>query len=698
MKYEDRGRPRAGIVAALSGLRSEASPACGEFPDLALLGKLAASWDFGLVQLLPVNDTGSTPSPYMALSAFALHPLFISLGALPEAAPEGPAAPIVKKAQVRARKRRDEERLDYGSYYDEKLRVLRDVFDLAYGTGIADPGSARDLDRALAGIQGYPDWLEANAWVKPYAIFSELKRREGGKPWWEWSSHSTVTTATLTTLWSEPELVPGTRFNAWLQFRAEEQFGAATQSLRAGGIELLGDIPILIAKDSADVWADRAIFRLDVSAGSPPDGENPLGQSWGFPAYNWRELEARNYDFWRKRLAVAARHYSAYRIDHVLGFFRLWTSGARERNAWLGHFLPTLPVSRAELAALGFDDGRVRWLSRPHLPLSALRDAAGGNGQSLDRAISTLLDRIGNEELFLFRADILGEEDIHARLGDLPGQLCECLCRAWRDRALLEIAPDSFVATPAWRDSTSGRSLSGGERDALGRLVETRGSESMGLHEGNGRKILEVLTASSDMLATAEDLGGIPPYVPRVLESLDILGLRVQRWTRRWNERGQPFVPLSDYPEASVACPSVHDSSSLRQWWEREADQEAVWSCAAEALGLVSGNPPPLLGCAEARFLNEALASSASRIVVFPIQDLLAMSGAWRGPDPAAERVNVPGTDNAWNWGYRIPGTLEGITADGSLAEAARAVAGRRRGQAPGRTGATVDDRRTLPA
>lgn len=663
MRFANPERPRTGLVVALSALRSEASPACGEYPDLLLLGDLARTWGFDLVQLLPLNDTGGMNSPYMALSAFALHPLYIRLADLPEAAR---APDIVGKARRLAEAHAGIARLAYHEYLSAKLDLLERLFISAY--------SGPDLDARLAALPGFEAWMRANPWVRPFAVFAELKRREGQGPWWSWSAHREPGPEGVDRLWAAPELRSGSRFRAWLQFAADTQFAAASRALAAKGVELLGDIPILIGKDSADVWAQRSLFRLEVSAGSPPDGDNPSGQNWGFPVWDWEELERRGHDFWRQRLSVASRYYSAYRIDHVLGFFRIWTTGAREAEAWLGSFSPTLPIRREELARLGLDQGRITWLSKPHVREEALRAAAGGDEAAAARAASLVLERIGGETLFLFRREIAGSLDIVERLADVDGGVRDFLLASWKDRCLLEIEEGRFVPTWNYGGTSSWSSLSAEEKGLLQGLFEARRRDSEALHETRGRELLRSLASFTDMLPTAEDLGGIPPYVPRVLAELGILGLRVWRWTRRWEEGGQPFVEAGAYPRDSVVCPSVHDSSSLREWWEGEADRPLAWAWVCRSLGRPETRAPERLGTEETRLLLEALSRCASRIAVFPLQDLLAMSEEFRPSDPASERVNVPGTDNPWNWGWRMPATLEELSRDPRLAASARSL------------------------
>ena len=181
------------------------------------------------------------------------------------------------------------------------------------------------------------------------------------------------------------------------------------------------------------------------------------------------------------------------------------------------------------------------------------------------------------------------------------------------------------------------------------------------------------------MLPCAEDLGSVPDCVPRVLGELGILGLRVLRWTRDWGRAGQPYVELANYPRLTVACPSVHDSSSLREWWEKEADRGQVWAFVSRALGKNLGEAPEKASPTVVSAILQAMARSGSAIAVYPIQDLLALGERWRPADPSLERVNVPGTYNEWNWGWRLPATLEELTADTGLALAAKKVAAARK-------------------
>lgn len=642
-------RRLAGLAVPVSALWTGESVGCGEFPDLKPLGRWCASAGLGIIQLLPVNDTGSHASPYFALSAFALHPMLIRLQDLPE-------ADSVKKEIDAARKALGSGgRVRYREVLEAKTRILRLAWERNAGK--------------LSGSRELAAWMKANPWIRQYAPFKAFKAANADRGWKEWRSNRDPSRADIDAAWADKARLPELLFHAWTQMRASEQFLDAAGELRKLDIVLKGDLPILLNEDSADIWGSRGLFRTDRVAGAPPDGGNPLGQNWGFPVYDWDAMAKEGHAFWKDRLAQAEKYYGAYRIDHVLGFFRIWTVSARDSSGYLGRYEPGREIPRARLAALGFGPDRIRWLSLPHVRGQALRDAAGPEA---DEAVERALERLGNEDLYLFSDCISGERD----LWELPlaHRTKDFLCRAWRDRVLLEVEEGRFVFTPRHWEAQAWGTLSDQERGALSRIKEEKDAEAAAAWEENGRTLLGMLAQSSAMLPCAEDLGSIPDCVPPVLDELGILGLRVLRWTRRWKEEGQPYIRPEDYPEKSVCTLSVHDSSSLRGWWEREGPHDGLY----RALG-GQGECPAKCGPGTAEFLMTRMAACRSRLFIPALQDWLALSAEWTSDDPDEERVNVPGVDDERNWSYRMPRKLEELLADETLREAARRVSAARR-------------------
>jgi 4-alpha-glucanotransferase len=651
---------RIGVVVPVGALRGKDGGGVGEYLDLIEFSAFCVETGIGLIQILPVNDTGYESSPYSALTAFALHPLYIRLGDLEE------AAPLMDKIAGLGRQFDGEKRFPYYRILRAKMEILREMYAACQPAIIQDAESGK-----LAA------WIKENPWVVSYAVFRRLKEAHGEKSWKEWDAETGTGTkdirARIEKLWADPKLRVEHVFWAWLQRALDSQFSRAAKVVRDAGILLEGDLPILMNEDSCDVWANRNIFCLELSAGAPPDMYSPEGQNWGFPIYNWEEQAKDNYAWWRSRLGVAGKYYDAYRIDHVLGFFRIWASSRADNSSALGRFVPYFPVMRKDLEQLGFDGERIRWLSRPHVPTGEVWDALNGGAPGQDmsaeagRVFSRALEQISGEELWLFRADISGEKDIYAL--DLHPAAASFLARAWHNRLFLEYEKDCFV--PVWycRTSRAWASLSEEEKEALEELLEKRRVESEKCWEKEGEKLLSVLIESSSMLPCAEDLGAVPACVPKVLTKLKILGLRVVRWFRRWDEQYQPYVPFESYPELSVCTTSVHDSSTMREWWDREADQEVF----SGFLGVPS--LPRVYNPGTAKIVLKHAAAAASRFRVFQIQDLLDLSSKWYNSDSAFDRINVPGIANEFNWTYRLPAPLSGILADNDLVHSVRELA-----------------------
>ncbi len=658
MRYRHGDMRLSGVVVPLSAIRTESSPGCGEYPDLAAFGALAARWGIELIQLLPIQDTGAQRSPYSALSAFALHPLYIRIQDLPElggrsfaaGVSSAVAADIVQAADLLRVAHSGAETVPHEDILAAKLTLLERVW-------LETETESRRVELDA--------WIASHPWILKYAAFVELKRRNAGLPWWNWAEEfKNPREGEIDSLWRNSDFTGQLRFHAWVQMRADEQMRRAAQSLAALGIELMGDIPILMNEDSAEVWADRSLFRMGLIAGAPPDMYSTLGQNWGFPIYDWTAQAGDGFSFWKSRLKAADAYYSAYRIDHVLGFFRIWALSDRDRTGYLGHFVPDIPASLWELRDRGFSDGRIRWLSRPHVRSEWLTEnLPKGRFQTV---VDSALDRVGSEDLFLFKPDIRGEKDIgNLGLDELTTDLLE---RAWRDRTLYEFEPGNFVLSWNHVDTTAWASLSGDERGSLAELFERKRIESEVRWAAEGERILRALADSVPMLACAEDLGSVPDCVPLTLEKLGILGLRVLRWTRRWSEPGSPYVAPTEYPELSVACPSVHDSTCLREWWEKEAERETLWKDAAMWLGMEARPCPESLDPESADVILSAMAKAASRIVVYPVQDLLALTGTFRNEDQSKERINVPGTTGGRNWVYRMEAPVSALEADMELA------------------------------
>ncbi|MDR1931545.1 MAG: 4-alpha-glucanotransferase [Spirochaetales bacterium] len=637
MDFPGFSHPMTGVAVPVSALRSKKSFGIGEFSDLPALGKFCRGAGLDLIQILPVNDTGSQPSPYSALSAFALHPVYINLDSLPEL-----SAALRKEIKKAAKEYEAAPRVSFFHIWQTKTDFLRRIYTQSAGEILQNP----ELKK----------WITRNPWIKPYALFCLLKEKNGGASWTRWEDLKNVSESDIAGAWKGKSGKTDLVFYAWVQMRLEEQLRAAALELDKMGVLLKGDLPILMSEDSADVWAHPDFFINSLHAGAPPDMYSPIGQNWGFPVYNWETQSKNGYSWWKERLRRAGLFYHAYRIDHVLGFFRIWAIPAEEREGVLGYFKPSRYISRAELEAAGFDAGRIRWMSRPHVAGAGIRGLFGDGGRTIQEK---LFQQLGNEDLYLFRENV--SESFIESLG-LPEDQSRAVLSFYQDRMFIEAEPGMFA--PAWfRDKSKAyASLSDGEKNTLNQIIACYFRDSQDIWAKQGEALLGFMKDASSMLACAEDLGVVPDSVPAILGKLGILGLKIPRWVKRYNEAGEPFIPPAEYPRLTVCAASVHDTTTVREWWETETGRAEFW----KALGL-KDKPPADYSPAAAEKVFEGLLGADSVLVVFQLQDFLALEEGFRAAGAADERINVPGTVADTNWSYRIPFLLEELSAAESL-------------------------------
>ena len=408
----------SGIAVPVGALRTKNSCGTGEFLDLKKLADFCSVSGISLIQILPVNDTGTESSPYSALSAFALHPIYISLKAVKGSEDfEGDIKSLKKKYD-------SEKRFSYREVRQEKLGILRKIFEKNYPTIKTDANLTK--------------WIKDNPWVKFYSVYMGFKARYNEASWKEWApKDQKLSEKEIMELWADSKKESDNLFSAWIQYNLDLQFSEAAKYIRKKGIILKGDIPIMMNEDSCDAWAYPRYFRDDLRAGCPPDGFNPLGQNWGFPIYNWKNLEEDDFSWWKNRLKTASKYYQAFRIDHVLGFFRIWAISERDYTGYCGYPDPSAPITAEELERTGFSGDRLRWISVPHIPTSAVQNVLQRNYQEAVNCLNKVASRLNGEELWLFKDSIKGEKDIYST--DLPDPVKNELANQWRDRLLVKI-------------------------------------------------------------------------------------------------------------------------------------------------------------------------------------------------------------------------------------------------------------------
>lgn len=345
----------AGTAIPVFALRSEEDFGVGEFHDLKKLIDWAAQTGQTFIQLLPVNDTSKDGSicdsyPYNAVSSFALHPQFIHL----------PSAGVVVdddyrrlQGELNAFVKDGRPETDYVRVNAEKHRLLRQAYN-----------SSRN---SLVRTRSYRAFVAANeSWLLPYSVFTVLARKFGTpdfSTWGEWSEYDAKKAEAFAKA-NKDEV----GYVYFLQYHLDRQLLEVRNYAHSKGLVLKGDLPIGVSRNSADAWQFPRLFNMDSQAGAPPDAFSADGQNWGFPTYNWEEMSKDGYAWWKARLAKMGEYFDATRIDHILGFFRIWEIPVPLKSGLEGHFSPALPYSRDELFSWGYGDRLHLFVEDPHRP------------------------------------------------------------------------------------------------------------------------------------------------------------------------------------------------------------------------------------------------------------------------------------------------------------------------------------------
>jgi 4-alpha-glucanotransferase len=635
----------AGVAVPVFSLRSERSFGVGEFSDLKPLADWCHEVGLKLIQILPVNDTMATGTwtdsyPYASISAFALHPMYLNL----EEVAQARQRPLLRELeQERARVNALPE-LDYEAVVRGKLSVLRKIY-------------AAQKARTFKSKEYRHFFTENQDWLAPYAVFSCLRDRYGTPDTVQWPEHQKYDPAAMQTLAAAESMEnDNVGFYYFLQFHLDRQFRDAVEYAHQKEVIVKGDIAIGVARHSADTWQHPELFELQMQAGAPPDAFAVKGQNWGFPTYNWPRMQEDNFTWWRRRFAQMSHYCDAFRIDHILGFFRIWSIPIEAVEGILGYFVPALPLEAREFAArqIAFDPERY---ARPYITEPVLADFFGAEAAAVkDKFLNA--DGAGK---FSFKPEFATQRRIERHFAELPAsplnaQIKQSLFDLLSNVLLLEPEePDGhrYHFRFAIESTASFRALDAFAQNRLRELYNDyffRRQESFWMREG--LKKLPELKRATNMLICGEDLGLVPACVPEVMKQLGMLGLEVQRMPKRL---GQEFSRPQDAPYLSVVTPSTHDMSTIRGWWMENA--QVTQKFFNQELGLPGIAPAGCSGRLNEAVVQQHLASPAMWSI-FQIQDLLGMDETLRRPDAAAERINVPAQPNYY-WRYRMHFPIE---------------------------------------
>ena len=662
-RYADAWRG-AGVALPVFAMRSEQGLGVGEFSDLKLLTDWAVKTGLKLVQILPINDTTATHTwvdsyPYAAISVFALHPQFIHL--------EGIAALKDKKAAKELAELKAEfntkDFVDYEPVMTAKWKFLKLLYKQEKAAFLADPEY-----REFFGSQA--------SWLVPYAAFSALRDRFGTADFQQWPEEFR-TPANVTELTAEtaPNYDDYGLF-FFTQFHLDKQLRAAVDYARSRGVVLKGDLPIGIYRHSVDAWTQPELYHMDAQAGAPPDDFSTTGQNWRFPTYNWQRTAEDGYLWWKQRMGHLACYFDTLRIDHILGFFRIWEMPIESVEGLLGHFSPALPLHRHEIERrLGwFDYSR---LCEPYIRWHTLQDIFQGEAQHVfdEYMYDASYGRIHLNENVNDQRKI--EAYIAAKVAAGP-EHAEYF--AWLQKGLFALV-NEVLFVPAGDDFyhpriTLNKSYSFRELDSdedRRRLYDDiyvdfffRRHEEFWRQQGLTK--LPPVRYATDMLICGEDLGMVPASVPGVMKDLGILGLNVQRMP------SNPETEFSHPNEAaylSVVTPSSHDTSTVRGWWEE--DRVRTQRFFETILGHWREVAPFYCEPWVAREILVQHLHSPAMWAIFPLQDLLAMDSHLRRANPHDEQINVPSNPTHF-WKYRLHLPLEELVDAVGFNEPLRAL------------------------
>ncbi|HEY4288416.1 MAG TPA: 4-alpha-glucanotransferase [Puia sp.] len=635
----------AGAAIPVFSLRSKNSMGVGEFLDIQLLVDWAVKCGLRLIQLLPTQDTTATHTwldsyPYAAISAFALHPIYLNL----EKCAGRKYAALVKPLRKKQKELNDLPELDYEQVMKIKLLTVKELYALQKEEFEKDPG--------------FMTFFEENKnWLVPYAAFCYLRDKHSTPDFTKWKLHSRYDAEAI-----EKYTAPKARhydsiaLQYFIQYHLHLQLREAVDYAHDHGVVLKGDIPIGIYRYSCDAWVEPGLYHMDLQAGAPPDNFAVKGQNWGFPTYNWEEMQKDGYAWWKQRFGHMRNYFDAFRIDHILGFFRIWSIPMDVVEGILGRFEPAIPVYVVEFQQrnIWFDYNRY---TKPFINDAVLSEVFGSDA---DQVRSTFLEPAGYGNYRLLdayntqrkiEAFFSGQEasspDLRLRSG---------LYTLVSNVILLEVegsGGQQFHFRISMETTSSFRYLEWHTQQQLKDLyVNYFYNRQDSFWEKEAMRKLPALKRATNMLVCGEDLGMVPRSVPDVMRQLGILSLEVQRMPK--NPAREFFHP-AEAPYLSVVTPSTHDMSTIRGWWEEDRDKTQRFF--NHELGQWGEAP---LFC-EA-WINKAIVlqhlHSPALWCIFQLQDLMGISETFRRENPNDERINVPADPHHY-WRYRMHLTLE---------------------------------------
>jgi 4-alpha-glucanotransferase len=623
----------AGVALPVFSLKTNNSLGVGEFLDLIPVVDWAQSVGLKLIQILPINDTSATFSnkdsyPYAAISVFALHPIYLNLEKI--GVPKNQLTPLAQKLNSLTT-------LQYEEVIKVKLEIARAVYEEDYHKIVKD-------NKFLNFVSENQHWLD------DYALFCLLRDQYKTVNFEYWEGHA-IYHSSLKSNFSQKELL----FYSFLQYHLHLQLSQVAHYAREKGIVLKGDLPIGIYRYSVDAWVAPHLYNMNGQAGAPPDAFAKNGQNWGFPTYNWKEMAKDEFGWWKNRFKHLSKYFDAFRIDHILGFFRIWQIPYEQIQGILGIFNPAVPLSSQDLNSIGYYKRPNRFI-KPFITDTNLLD-------TFKKDTPWVKHHLLNKDLS-FKKKVNTQRKIQTYLEAFPemSYLKEGIFNLIANVLLVEDSEGNLHPRFNLHETNSFHLLESDIKDQLSNLYHQYFYvRQEHFWEQEARKKLPAVIGATNMLICGEDLGMIPSCVPGVMDDLGILSLEIQRMSKN---PAHLFVESEDIPYLSVMSTSTHDMEPIRLWWEScpSADKQVFYNSILKLPGKAPKKCNPIL---VQRMINMHL-NWPGMWAVFPLQDLLALDSEWSKVPVEEERINVPSNPNHY-WNYRFHCSLEELGANKNL-------------------------------
>ncbi len=652
------GNKVAGTAVPVFSLRSEGSQGVGDFGDLKTMIDWCVKTGQRALQILPINDTTMTNTwqdsyPYNSISIYAFHPMYVDLRAV------GPLKDKEKEERYQKTFRQLNALTEID--YESVNKAKRDYLLLAF---------REQGDKVLKSKDFKAFYKKNESWLLPYAAYSVLRDKYATSDFTAWPEYSTYNAREIEIL-CRPEgpFYPSICYYLYIQYLLHVQLLAASAHARECGVIFKGDIPIGISRTSVEAWVEPYYFNMDGSAGAPPDAFSTTGQNWGFPTYNWDVMKQDGYQWWKRRFSKMAEYFTCYRIDHILGFFRIWEIPTHSVQGLLGQFAPSLPMTPEEINSYGLNFNP-DFMTRPFINDEIIYRLFG---EMADMIKSTFLIN-EHHDIWQLRPEYRTQRDILNWFNREGGRLNNG--EIIRDGLYTLINNVLFVEDNKVKGKYHPR-ISANQSLVFERLTWQEREDFMRLYNHyyyerhNGfwyekamEKLPELLDAAP-MLACGEDLGMVPDCVPWVMNQLQIISLEIERMPKNPKYL---FGHVWEYPVRSVCTIGTHDMSTFRGWWEEDGmlTNRYYHECMGRGGDVPAAAPGWICEDVVKRHLE-----SPSLLAILALQDWIAIDEKLRLPDVNSERINIPANPRHY-WRYRMHLTIESLLCQDGFNEKVR--------------------------